>query len=346
MPIDLHQYLFTDKTISESKSRADLMLVQLLPAEQRIHVQVIEIKARTTGLTNDEQAELMLDMTEQMDNTVRVWAGQFGSNNERFDRNLKQKEMADMLSFYLRRAHRYGLLNEVERLRGLQFLYDLPTGYTFTFERKGLIFDFGSSDAFQVLQADDDLTFFLIGQAGIRDLFDPQSAVNTRRSDKSTDDVAEHFTRRTRRAYTIDDNPTQVRPSPPSSVALAPAQLPAEPSTPSSDELLLLPLSAKQISNGQLSLEEPPVYETVTESDVYLSAPPAYDLFIGDDEPGGQYGILGQTSSRKTVAMSLSNTNTISLFGVQGAGKKLYLRCDCRNGIETDAGYKCADSNR
>ncbi|QHV95615.1 methylation-associated defense system ATP-binding protein MAD8 [Spirosoma endbachense] len=324
VPIDLHQYLFTDKTISESKSRADLMLVQLLPSEQRIHVQVIEIKARTTGLTSDEQTELMLEMTEQMDNTVRVWAGQFGSNTERFDRDLKQKEMADMLSFYLRRAHRYGLLNEVERLWGLQFLNALPVDYTFTFERKGLIFDFGSSDAFQLLQTDDDLTFFLIGQAGIRDLFDSQSAVNTRRSDKSTDDVAEHFTRRTRRAYTIGDNPIPVRLT--SSVPVAPTQLTTAPSSESPGETLLLPSSSEQIIDGQLSREEPPVYDTVTATEApKLPAPPAFDLLIGDDEPGGQYGILGQTSSRKTVAMSLSNTNTISLFGVQGAGKSYTL---------------------
>ena len=49
---------------------------------------------------------------------------------------------------------------------------------------------------------------------------------------------------------------------------------------------------------------------------------PNYDIIIGKSGESGQYGILGKVSSnKKTIALDLSETNTISLFGVQGAGK-------------------------
>lgn len=331
VPIDLHRYLFTDKTVSDSESRADLMLVQLLPEERRIHIQVLEIKARSTGLSEDSQDDLMRRMTEQMDNTVRVWTGQFGWDNDRFEQPLKQKEMADMLGFYLLRAHRYGLLNDIERESGIQFLHDLSAGYSFTFERKGLLFDFGDSEALRVIHANEDLTFFLVGQAGIRDLFDPQSAVNTRRPDQATDDMAEQFTRRTRRAYTREDKPVKDRPVVVDNSPIAlPESAMRENDLPRADTIASTLLTApvpeititEQLAEETRLPYEPPAAEPL---DTPAHTPPPFDLLIGDDEPGGQYGILGQTSGRKTVAISLSNTNTISLFGVQGAGKSYTL---------------------
>ncbi len=326
IPIDLHQYLFTDKAISDSKSRADLLLVQMIPAERRFHIQVLEIKSRTTGLGEDDQAELMREMTAQMDNTIRVWAAQFGADTERFDRSLKQKEMADMLRFYMLRAHRYGLLNEVERVAGIQFLNDLGVGYSFTFERKGLVFDFGNDTSFQTIQADEDLTFFLIGQTGIQELLNPQSDVNSRRPDKPTDDMAEQFTRRTRRSFGKEDLPAPMR-RPVSN--LLPAAY--ENLIPAADNKVLESLPAPLTLPTTIANEQPAPEQAIVNQDVasvsvsQMDTPPAFDLFIGDDEPGGQYGILGQTASRKTVALSLSNTNTISLFGVQGAGKSYTL---------------------
>lgn len=327
VPIDLHQYLFDGKTFSDSKSRADLLLVQLIPNEQRIHVQVLEIKARTSGLSPVDQDELMTTMTEQMDNTIRVWSGQFGMKEERFDRQLKQKEMADMLSFYLQRAHRYGLVNEIEQRAGLRFLTNLDKGYAFTFERKGLVFDFGSPDSFRMIQAEDDLLFFLIGEAGIRSLLDPQSDINSRRPDKTTDDIAEQFTRRTRRALTkgdLDDIKQKTpRPAEPESKTDTPV-LPPPPAkypTPATDAA---PVVAEPELMVHQSIPSPaPVSEPIPVEPG--ATPPTFDILIGDDDVGGQYGILGQTVGHKVVAMSLSNTNTISLFGVQGAGKSYTL---------------------
>lgn len=50
--------------------------------------------------------------------------------------------------------------------------------------------------------------------------------------------------------------------------------------------------------------------------------PPTYDVYVGDNQASKQYGVLGVTAEgQQKIAMDLNGTNTISLFGVQGAGK-------------------------
>jgi len=51
---------------------------------------------------------------------------------------------------------------------------------------------------------------------------------------------------------------------------------------------------------------------------------PNCDILLGKREPSPQYGILGEAQGRK-VALDLNETYTISLFGVQGAGKSYTL---------------------
>lgn len=49
---------------------------------------------------------------------------------------------------------------------------------------------------------------------------------------------------------------------------------------------------------------------------------PSYDILIGKTSRSEQYGILGESiNGHKKIAIDLSETNTISLFGVQGGGK-------------------------
>jgi len=51
----------------------------------------------------------------------------------------------------------------------------------------------------------------------------------------------------------------------------------------------------------------------------YIS--PEYDILIGKSSPSDQFGLLAETMQGKKIAIDLSETNTISLFGVQGGGK-------------------------
>ena len=88
-----------------------------------------------------------------------------------------------------------------------------------------------------------------------------------------------------------------------------------------SDEQDEQPVSSNQYPAS--SIEQPATsnQQLVTEdSRLATIEPPAYDILLGDTGSSPQYGILGKAAG-KIVALDLSGTNTISLFGVQGAGK-------------------------
>lgn len=58
------------------------------------------------------------------------------------------------------------------------------------------------------------------------------------------------------------------------------------------------------------------------EGPAYGYTQPKYDVLIGKNEDAAQYGILGKAvSNKRTIGIALDGCDTISLFGVQGAGK-------------------------
>jgi hypothetical protein len=57
---------------------------------------------------------------------------------------------------------------------------------------------------------------------------------------------------------------------------------------------------------------EEEVFEDDTEEFLDLD----FDILVGKASESQQYGILGKTLQNKTIALDLSDTNTISLFGV------------------------------
>ena len=78
------------------------------------------------------------------------------------------------------------------------------------------------------------------------------------------------------------------------------------------------------------SIQEPNTPEVpVTVVDTYVPEPedpnyiaPAYDVIIGKNGDSPQFGILGKMiSNGRVIGIDLNECNTISLFGVQGAGK-------------------------
>jgi hypothetical protein len=97
----------------------------------------------------------------------------------------------------------------------------------------------------------------------------------------------------------------------------------AIPETPAIDA----PSSALTTHQTILSVDESQIAQgsslssLSTSEDDSGSAPPTYDILIGNDvAEARQYGILG-TSNGRRVALDINTTNTISLFGVQGGGK-------------------------
>lgn len=105
---------------------------------------MIEIKCRKS-LGETEKDALRLKMLDQIENTIEALRNHFdsGYNNsfDRLDREIKNKELKSLLTFYLDRANRYEYLSDNAYNQYLAFMQKLDAGFTIRFKRLGLIFD-------------------------------------------------------------------------------------------------------------------------------------------------------------------------------------------------------------
>ncbi|MDF0714566.1 ATP-binding protein [Muricauda sp. 334s03] len=336
IPIDLHQNLF-ENLPSGSKSRADNLLVSINPDKKEILISVIEIKCRK-ALGQNEKDALRLKMLDQIENTIEALRNHFDPsyNNsfDRLDREIKNKELKSLLTFYLERAHRYEYLSNKAYNQYLAFLQKLDSGFSLHFRKLGLIFDFAASERHKKVVVDNESTFFTFGGKLIDDILDPNSDLNTKRleesdfdkdltkafgniselkpfiqrfksnlesnentSDSSGDDKVENSTE----ADSQPDNPT-VRP-------------PTEQKEYPKDQEGTLRAAETEI---ELNTDIDSV-EFMSNHNEHIC--PEFDILIGKTSPSNQFGILGESILQKKIAIDLSETNTISLFGVQGGGK-------------------------
>ncbi|MBM3137540.1 MAG: DUF87 domain-containing protein, partial [Chloroflexi bacterium] len=118
IPVDSHINLFyqTSKDLENSElslKRTDLMLVEL--AGQKIHVDLIEVKNRAYT-SPAAQIELQNAIQEKNKNSEAHFRANFlgTDQNNRFDSEIKNKELANILTFYFERAKRYGLFAGTE----------------------------------------------------------------------------------------------------------------------------------------------------------------------------------------------------------------------------------------
>lgn len=77
----------------------------------------------------------------------------------------------------------------------------------------------------------------------------------------------------------------------------------------------------KNIEVAESNEEEYNNYQTVPENNDEIHTIPEFDIIVGKNSISDQFGIIGTSIHNKKIAMDLSETNTISLFGVQGGGK-------------------------
>lgn len=317
IPIDLHQHLFNNSEFV-SKSRADNMLVRFDVEKRTIEISVIEIKCRAS-LTEMDKADLKSKIEEQISNTIETLRFHFSPDyylsEDRLDREIKNKELKSFLTFYIERATRYKYLEPQVAQLYINFLNTLDTGFQLNFMQFGFIFDFSSPVKHQKELYNDELVIYSFGERLISEILDPDSDLNTRRFDdnefdndmriefgassKISDFIKEIA--RSKDKYLSESKPTKSK----------------EPKVnidhPNS-------LSDKKEDIGKTKkqeIEENSILKSVDENIDF----PKFDLFIGKDFATEQYGIIGQSLHGKKIAMDLSETNTISLFGIQGGGK-------------------------
>lgn len=339
IPIDLHQELFRDLD-SLSLERADDLLVDFHPEQREIVFTVIEIKCRQ-NLSDDELAALQDKMQHQIDNTILALRSHFDieyKSPDRLDRELMTLELQSLLIFYSRRAARYNYLNEETAKDYEKFILSLSQGdYTIRFKKLGLIYQFKSPE-YQRKDYMNDTLFYIMGKPMIERILDRDFSIKT--TDIAMLTADEEFrtsfetSDRIRREQSFQENhpgsipsvnipqpkPEDVTPVEPEFVEVDTPQ-PQPESAPDPE-----PVPAQQ-PEPQENVPQVPI------EPISASAPaptpvdtnyvqPAYDIMIGKSSGSEQYGILGESiNGHHKIAIDLSETNTISLFGVQGGGK-------------------------
>ncbi len=146
IPLDAHVELFTSAARQEGKQsglsmrRGDLLLVEGDAERRTLIFHLIEVKSRRHGISYGLEDGIEEQLTNA-EKALRVHYDPQAQFPDRVDRDVKTKELIDLLDFYLQRSLRYKLTDEPSA-RGLRdFFLSLDTGYGLEFARTGLVFD-------------------------------------------------------------------------------------------------------------------------------------------------------------------------------------------------------------
>lgn len=351
IPIDLHKELFIDLE-NENKERADNLVVKIDSATKEILFTVVEIKCRNAHYNAEE---LHAKMVNQIENTIFALRSHFEiavDGTDRLDRELKVLELKSFLEFYIRRAMRYGQLDPEFAHDYLVFLSKLADGYTIRFKQLGVVFDFTQMER-QKKHFYGDALIYSMGEPVIGEILNTEGSLKTEKLEAMDKEIINFFepTYSAPKAPNADvvipvqsvaapDNPeldpeyeviipkkptakpvvektlTEV---PVESVVSPTIDQPSVSFTPQPESESVAPTSEPVISPAPESVVEPtPEPEPVDPN--YQE--PSCDVIIGKNSDSPQFGILGKMNSNgRVIGLDLNECNTISLFGVQGAGK-------------------------
>lgn len=351
IPVDLHQELFRDLDAA-SQERADDLLVDFHVDKREIVFTVIEIKCRQ-NLSDDELSALQEKMQNQIENTILALRKRFDieyKTPDRLDRELMTLELQSLLTFYARRAARYNYLHEETSKEYEKFILSLNQGnFTIRFKRLGLIYQFKSPD-YQRKDYMNDTLFYILGKPMIERILDKDLSVKTTdiamlsadEDFKTAFETSDRILREEsfKLKHTTDEGPAQAensQPSEPEEKEVEPVKVKVETpqkvetETDSEQEPVLSADDKKEdaiIETPVITptpVDVPPVVEDKPEPKPAVDPnyiQPDYEIMIGKTSGSEQYGILGESiNGHRKIAIDLSETNTISLFGVQGGGK-------------------------
>jgi DNA phosphorothioation-dependent restriction protein DptH len=139
IPLDAHRSWFQGPG---PQRRADLMLVGF-PGNGIVRMDVIEVKLRD-DLPPAARGPLYRSMREQTDTTEARLRALFDPDLyslPRADLALRAKELSGVLSFYVRRAVRYGLLAPPDGDAALAIVERLDDGYRLDVQHMGIVFE-------------------------------------------------------------------------------------------------------------------------------------------------------------------------------------------------------------
>jgi len=171
LPLDAHTDLFaaaSQDTLQEeiSLSRSDLLLISCDPTTRTLRFQVVEVKFQSDLGGFSAYVSLQHHIEGQITNSQEVLRRLFDPQYrpvDRLDRQVKIKELSSLLSFYLARSHRYGLVTDAAISGMRSFVESLDQGYRLECSGVGLIFDLGSH-GLEVHEEHPGLVFYRVGQ--------------------------------------------------------------------------------------------------------------------------------------------------------------------------------------
>lgn len=151
LPLDAHGAFFAEAsqdTLSDeemSLKRGDLLLVSCNSEMRTLHFHIIEVKWRSDLGDFNAYLSLRQDIEDQLQRSEETLRHIFDPKlrpTDRIDRQVKTKELISLLSFYLNRSQRYGLISESGAAQLATFIESLDKGYHLSCANVGLIFDF------------------------------------------------------------------------------------------------------------------------------------------------------------------------------------------------------------
>ena len=342
IPIDLHQEIFRDMD-SDSLERADDLLVDFHTKKREIVFTVLEIKCRQ-DLSDEDLAALQEKMERQIENTIQALRTRYDieyRTPDRLDRELMTLELQSLLLFYARRAARYNYLNEETAKEYETFILSLIQGdYTIRFKRMGLIYQFKSNE-YQKKEYLNDTLYYVLGVPMIERILDKDATVSTSMAEmvKADEDFRTAFETSDRllreESFKLEHSEGEKDKVETEENAEYDGGDAKVIEMDSHDDVEISHQVADPVEDPipdkEFGIEpmhpsiEPETPNVITDEPQTVIPPadkPAYDIMIGKTSGSEQYGILGESiNGHRKIAIDLSETNTISLFGVQGGGK-------------------------
>lgn len=356
VPVDSHRSWFEGEG---SHQRADLLLVHVEPLTRTIDITVIEVKARMTLLESD-RGQLYGEMRAQADNTRTRLIARFDlemGRCRRADFDLRAKELFSLLTFYLGRARRYGLVSAEREAEARDFLSTIDQGYHLRVRTRGVVF--AGDTLYHHL--DEDEPGFPVHRFGAptaralmtRAVAEPVRTVVDCPSipDGAVAEVLSFFEAKkdTRRPLvqansgesTVEaKTPTVTIPLP--TPTLGQTRYP--PRQPEMPRMAAEPVTAAEPPPSE-GPQAPPESQPSGESEVATSesSPLHVDILLGASEMTAQFGMFGRFNNAR-IGIDLTGCNTVSLFGVQGFGKSYTLGVIAEMGAQPMSGINQLDT--
>lgn len=216
IPVDTHIDLYTENRRRNPNSeitvqRSDLILAEA--KEGKLHLNLIEVKFRSGSGTISELLNLKDQIALKNENSRNAILNKFveSENIPKIDKQLSNKTLSNLISFYFDRSIRHGLF-DLRRKSAIEEIFRSieANDFAITFEKSGYIYHWqGETKAQEEFQENH---IYEIGQNEIRELLDiSQSEIELRQEDEEVKEAKTEPKKDTDTQSVVSEPPSPVR---------------------------------------------------------------------------------------------------------------------------------------